>query len=309
MLEDSKKALHRLGNAEVLHSVAVHLGNSLASCTNILKDQQESRLKLCEEFEDFKKALHSLDKPRALHSVVVHLGNILASFTNILKEQQAPWLKLSKELHELRARIIQSGSQFESKLQEKAEALGRYGWTIPMEAGVPEVYDILNAIHDEASSDQVFAAYFTEDRVSALIEHTLANSNLEKWKPLVTEALDCLKEKRYRICTAGLLPIIEGLCAQTFNLTHFEGAKEREKFFIAKREQLVESGPLGGALWANIIAFLETIFQYAPFENPDNYPKILNRHVLLHGRSIPQANREDCLRLLLALDTISQIGS
>jgi hypothetical protein len=259
--------------------------------------------------EDSKKALHRLANAEVLDSVAVHLGNTLASFTHVLKEQQAACLKLSQELDELRARIIQSGSQLESKLQEKAEALGRYGWTIPMEASVSDVYNILNAIHDEASADQVFAAYFTEDRVSALIEHTLANSNLEKWKPLVTEALDCLKEKRYRICTAGLLPIIEGLCAQTFKSPQFGKRKVRKNFFKTKRNQFKESEPLGGALWANIIAFLETVFKDTNFKKPDKYPKILNRHVLLHGRSIPQANREDCLRILLALDTITQIGS
>jgi hypothetical protein len=136
--------------------------------------------------------------------------------------------------------------------------------------------------------------------LNALTDRTLANPDLQYWKPVLKEAVFCLRKKKYRACTSALLPVLEGLCARRFAIS---GSIRRQ--VLNMRQQATQSNSIERFAWLTFIGFTETVFHSSSFSGSP--PLSLNRHWVLHGRDIPKAKLEDCLRLLLALDTISHL--
>jgi len=199
-----------------------------------------------------------------------------------------------------------------SHLQEtlaKAEVLGTLGWTVPMHATPGEYEALVNRITDVASADAVFTDYYTAEggiRFRQLKEKLLACDDLEQWKPVLQEAMVNLEEGRYRSCIALMLPLVEGVTAVKFSAPQFQKKRERDKFFATKLEGAI-AGSLTEYLWRSYKGFTEMLFQSVDFDGPSRKPVLLNRHYLLHGRGIPDANLGDCLRLFQALDTITAL--
>jgi hypothetical protein len=96
--------------------------------------------------------------------------------------------------------------------------------------------------------------------------------------------------------------------AQRFSIPQFQRKKERQKFLSDRRQHAIKDNGIDGFMWLSFIGFADTVFQAVDFDTtPINIPPVLNRHILLHGRDIPQAKLEDCLRLLQALDNITSL--
>lgn len=217
-----------------------------------------------------------------------------------LEEQQALWATQSQE-------VAEGLKRFRTAL-EKSESLGRYGWMIPLDASLGEIVRIVDSTTDEATADAAFVVYFTSDdehQMNALVDKTLANPALQYWRPVLEESLFCLRAKKYRVCISSLLPVLDGVCAHRFAIPQFQSKRRRQRFLDERRQLLADSGSTMCFEWLSFIGFVETIFHDYDFSNPMPPPLGLNRHLILHGRDIPQARLEDCLRLLLALDGIS----
>jgi hypothetical protein len=195
---------------------------------------------------------------------------------------------------------------------EKAESIGRLGWFIPGHATPGQIVSIFDSITDEASADAAYLSYFTSFdgySLNALVNKTLKDPQLAPWKPLLKEAVFCLRKKKYRVCIASTLPVLDGLCARLFSLPYFYSKDTRRAFLDDRRQWVASNGFIMRYQWMAFIGFIETLFSYSDFSNPPTTPpSVLNRHLLLHGRNIPQAKLEDCLRLLLALDAISGLA-
>jgi hypothetical protein len=192
---------------------------------------------------------------------------------------------------------------------KKAEAIGRYGWTISMEATLPDIFSLVDMITDEASADAAFVWYFSQDdevNLKTLIHGAVSNPLLDPWKPAIEEAIECLQDKKYRACIALLLPIVDGFYAQRFSCHKFHIGKQREKFFETRLQAMADDS-IEKLMWRSFIAFAETFFHFVDFGSPGSAPPVLNRHLLLHGRGIPQDKLEDCLRLLQVLETITDL--
>lgn len=206
------------------------------------------------------------------------------------------------------SRQIAEGMRVFRTALEKSESVGRFGWTIPYDASPREIVNIIESITDEASADFAFLEYFTADggyALDALIEKTLANPDLGYWKDVLEEAAFCLRNKKYRVSVLALLPIFEGLCARRFAVLEFQKGEARRQVRESRRQQAIQSNSIERYAWLTFVGFAHTIFHSSDFFGLP--PLALNRHWVLHGRDIPQAKLEDCLRLLLALDTISQL--
>lgn len=136
-----------------------------------------------------------------------------------MEEQRARWAAPQETWVRHSEQIAEGMKCFKTAL-EKAEAIGRYGWMIPLSATPGEIVDIIDSITDEASADAAYLLYFTSFdgyQLNALIDKTLANPKLSPWKPLLKEAVFCLRKKQYRVCIASLLAILDGLCARSLS--------------------------------------------------------------------------------------------
>lgn len=230
------------------------------------------------------------------------LSETKKALTEALAEQTPVWAELS-------AAIAENLRAFDRAL-EKSEGLGRLGWTVPMDITLLEISGLLDTITDEASADAAFLEFYTADdqtRLKSLLSGTLENPGLKHWKPLIEEALWCLQKKQYRVCITALLPILDGLCASRFTLANFHMKRKRKEYFDQRRRVALEDPSVTKWMWLSFIGFCETLLRDVDFANPSYPPVILNRHLLLHGRDIPRARLEDCIRLLLALDMITNL--
>lgn len=206
---------------------------------------------------------------------------------------------------EIGAQFQQSLSIYDAALERKAELLGKLGWTVPMQATPREFVLLVDKVSDVQTADAAFLEYYKEDcgRSAELEGAVLNNAQLQRWNPVIEEALVNLKDARYRSCVALLLPLVEGVFAFKFSAPEFSRQTGRQRFFANK---LLNTKPdrMDHWLWQSLKGFTEVLFQRVDFSDPSRAPNILNRHWLLHGRGIVQANLTDCLRILQALDTI-----
>jgi hypothetical protein len=194
---------------------------------------------------------------------------------------------------------------------DKAEYLGGLGWTIPMQATPAEYIELMSGIGDIDSADEVFKKYYMEDnasRLQYLKKGILSSKDLLQWKSVIEEALLNYDEGRPRSCVALLLPMIEGVTATKFSCPNFHKREAREIFFGTKLNAIKNpEDNLIYFLWRSYKGFTETLFKYIDFCSKSTKPSVLNRHWLLHGRSILSSNETDCLRLFQALETIARL--
>jgi hypothetical protein len=191
--------------------------------------------------------------------------------------------------------------------QKKAEILGAFGWTPPMDATPAEFVAIMNSVHDIPSAEKALTIYYTERnaiRLKRLKRRLMACAYLNRWKPALKEAILNLNEGRYRSSVALLLPLVEGVTAIKFKELHLEKANVRERFF-KKKMDAINDGYLKKSLWRSLNRFFILLFEYADFEDLSYKPRFLNRPWLLHGRGIADSKMSDCLTLLQTLDIIT----
>lgn len=195
---------------------------------------------------------------------------------------------------------------------ERVELVGGYGWTIPMHSGLGKTSSLYESISDEATADTAFERYFTDCdscNLHILTNSLLQKSELAKWKPLLIEVVDSFYSGRYRIVVSALLPVMEGVCVVTFGKLTFHKTKDRESFISEMRSWANLNESLTAFMWLSAIGLWNVLYKPTDFEQlseTDEYK--LNRHVILHGRSIPCANKLDAIKLMLAIDTISALS-
>ena len=183
---------------------------------------------------------------------------------------------------------------------DKAEALGRWGWTFPMEAPIEDCIWLVEQSTDCTTADAAFTEYYMANGRVGLrqLENKLLSCKaLEQWRPVLDEAIRDLADDRLRSCIALLIPLIEGITAIKFFNPDWSKHKNREHFFSSGKRNNVE--------WRSYKGFTDNLFK--SFKDPSRPPPSLNRHWILHGRTILDANLSDCLRLLQALDTIAEL--
>lgn len=194
---------------------------------------------------------------------------------------------------------------------ERVELVGSYGWMVPMQSGLGVISSLYESICDEATADIAFERYFTDGNACNL--HTLTEALLQKdelaqWRPLLIEVVDSFYAGRYRIVVSALLPVMEGVCVVTFSKLEFHKRKKRESLIGEMRDWAKLNEGLTAFMWLSAIGIWNVLYKPTDFEqlsDSDEYK--LNRHVILHGRSIPCANRLDAIKLMLAIDTISEL--
>jgi hypothetical protein len=247
----------------------------------------------------------------AFSEVQKQIAESMEPLRKVWEEQQTRWAAL-QEIWAKQSEEIAEGMKWFKTALEKAESVGRYGWFIPDDATPGQIVDIIDSITDETSANTAYLSYFTSFdgyHLNTLVKKTLKDPHLAPWNPLLKEALFCLRKKKYRVCIASLLPILDGLCASQFSLPYFYSKNTRRAFLDDRRQWVANNEVIMRYQWMAFIGFFETLFSHYDFANPPTTPPlVLNRHLLLHGRDIPQAKLEDCLRLLLALDAISNLA-
>jgi hypothetical protein len=185
---------------------------------------------------------------------------------------------------------------------DKAEELGRCGWTFPMEAPIDDCIWLVKQSTDYTTADAAFTEYYIANDWFGLrqLENKLLSCKaLERWRLVLNEAIRNLDDDRLSSCIALLIPLIEGITAIKFSNAHWSNHENREHFFSSGKRNNVE--------WRSYKGFTDNLFKACSFKDSSHPPPSLNRHWSLHGWPILDPKLSDCLRLLQAIDTIAEL--
>jgi len=118
-------------------------------------------------------------------------------------------------------------------------------------------------------------------------------------RPIVRDALNDHAAGRYRVSIPTLLPCIEGVVADTFGL----GKRTR---ITAGLESLVDIFDGLDALELEVgISTLAGLYSPVDFSTTSGLSTTLNRHLILHGRTVRYGNEPNSLKVFLHMDEVS----
>jgi hypothetical protein len=220
------------------------------------------------------------------HGVGRILENIQAAMRPVLSSS---WLET----------IRKGFREFDEALQN-AEALGRLGWTVPLNASLPECVELLRAATTAEDADKAFTHFYSKDggaHRAELVEDLLSQPDLAEWRDLLGEVAWAIEAAKYRVAVPALLGAFEGAAYVKWT-TRFGHESGRTAFFNKKIADL-EPGSYDYLTWSAVRAFVEALYK----EAKQTKPLLLNRHWVLHGRGPADAELADCVRLLQAIHT------
>jgi hypothetical protein len=202
---------------------------------------------------------------------------------------------------------IRLGIQRLNDAMQNAEAMGRFGWTIPFNADLDDCLRLLADASSPQSADAAFLYFYQANNRRSLIlllGDLEQQPMLEDFKGLLQEVAFGIDKEKYRLVVTALLPTLEAVVRRCWTDDAWK-AGDRRKFFEEKIRALAPDS-FGRIEWTAMRAFVEGL--YAKNMSSDPKPQTLNRHWVLHGRGPADGNLADCFRLLQAIHTIISLA-
>jgi hypothetical protein len=200
------------------------------------------------------------------------------------------------------------------------EALGIAGLlpapTMPTELGRRVVWLHQNRSGGSQIANAVSGMYSRQSwRLLDDVHHDWSTSQiLGPHKRTLADATVAMRQGLYTLVAPALVPLVEGIAAEY--LSNHEGRRVKVKHsqVATKLEDAIPFWAANAVGLGAVMAFLEfleeRLFGYVDFEKNASEAKrmsVLNRHVILHGRSPGHATRMNGLRSFLLLDTLGAV--
>ena len=159
----------------------------------------------------------------------------------------------------------------------------------------------------EEEIDEYFLKnYLGEEGEKGEIEHIakslLAGAAMEKWKNLLEEVFACIEVRKYRVCIPSLLSILEGFTMESLHKEKNVSRNSTRVRDAVEGTEWHEQDDFIGVMWLSVVTFFQQLFAKLNFDS--DAPASINRHWVLHGRSVTDWTAADAFRLLNALDTL-----
>ncbi len=162
-------------------------------------------------------------------------------------------------------------------------------------------YDINFALFDYESEND-FAR--SESVIKECAEHAYLQSHLS----LFSQAIDAYHEEKYNLAAVGLTAVIDAVLSEaTHNLTH--KPKDRCEAILDKlkaNEYVANEEYATLTLFVTFSSMAKSFYETISFS--ENEPNHLNRHWIMHGRTLAENTRLDCIKLLRFLYGITLIN-
>ena len=198
--------------------------------------------------------------------------------------------------------ILPTTVSLENDLKEPVINVAKAGWTIPLTIEVEQLVELINC-HGAESIDLFFENFYTEERVNELqdiIENSIENPGQKKrWE----ECCNIFKQGMYSSCLTVLTTFLEG------KISSFGDDPEDVRMMRICNFQMEEERKKGNNVkslcWLSMYEYIRLLFEKSNFSKEE--PNSTNRHWLVHGRTSQINNKLDCIRLINALSTLSNL--
>lgn len=189
------------------------------------------------------------------------------------------------------------------------DRLRNNGWLITKDLNYNKYKVYCNKISDSPTDTKahidgfVFEIYSNELVLNAISELATSGAFSDRNRELISEASFLYKHGIYNSCSMILVSIIEGTLARfTDNFKSTSGLNLSEHFH---KMVLEEGGNLKAWYYYPAIStfeFLGEIFSFSDFLLEE--PQFFHRHWVMHGRSNRINTKDDCIRLVQALQNV-----
>jgi len=188
-----------------------------------------------------------------------------------------------------------------------AEALGRFGWTIPLNADFPDCIRLLENARSAESADAAFLEFYTQndkDALVLLVADLQKHPKLIEFRGLLEQVWFGLDAEKHLLVVPALLTVFEAAARRCWNTGVWRANQRRD--FLEQRVQGSKPESFERVAWNATRAFVDAL--YAPNFGDDPKPQVLNRHWITHGKGPADGTLADCLRLLQAIHTVLTIA-
>ena len=294
-----------------LANLSIGLGQSLSS---VLSEVQQSSILRSvgelEKFRDLQAVAHyplasfgALDIDSVARLSPSSLGFSSGVFSEIQRGTANLGAGFSKAVAEME-RVAAVWEEWDQKMDLYADRLGESGWTYPMNLTPHQLSRIVQC-NDAGKLDEEFVEFYHYNGgecFAELCEDIGKSDHLTPWHTILTQCVESHRDGRFEISATCLISVLEGA------ITKRHGGRLKQtqltKFF---NERIQEAGRdrMEAAMWKSVAAFIKELFAYYDFSG--DAPARINRHWILHGRTIPSGTEADSLRLFQAIHTVSVI--
>lgn len=196
-------------------------------------------------------------------------------------------------------------SGIEEENQRDEAALRRYGWSMAPSWTFTDMLDAADVARTEGKRavDREICGWYKFNRsrlLREMVEEWMGDAAFRSRRPIIRDAVKDHSQGRFRVSIPTLLPMIEGIAFEVFDpelmiQTTNPRTPIRSAIESYERRDLLADAMLNAltVLWARV-----------PFGSAPPMSRMLNRHLILHGRTLRYGTEANSLKVFLALDHI-----
>jgi hypothetical protein len=174
------------------------------------------------------------------------------------------------------------------------------GWTLPLSFDISELDELNKHAKSPSDLENYLELFYSDSRFYEMLDYITQHISNKGQKTRFKESIEIYKQQLYSSCSVILTTILEGLIS-----TFGDDPKDVRIMRICRYhegEELRKDNRLKALYWKSIHAYTTILFEKNDFSSAE--PNSINRHWLIHGRTMKTSEKMDCLRLFNAISTI-----
>ena len=218
----------------------------------------------------------------------------------VLNNKDLPLYKIEGEPQEP---IVPATDIIEEGYKELISTLAHAGWTIPLTIDIQQLEELRNCSSDNEKIEEFFLNFYTDKQLDELSQTICSAIDNQGQKKRFEEAYLIFKQGMYSSCLTVLMTILEGVISsfgddpkdvRVMRICNYHASEEKNN-----------GNAIKSLCWQSIYEYTTLLFEKSDFSKAE--PDEANRHWLVHGRTSQIGEKVDCIRVINALSTISNL--
>lgn len=252
----------------------------------------DSYTKLAGKIEIMK--INRLPKAKRQAAMMRQMQNIM------LNNKDLPFSEIEGEPTEPLPLIM---DMIEEEFKDAISKIAQAGWTIPLSINIERLDELRNCSVSQEKTDKFFEEFYSDvelDTLHITISNSISNTGQ---KTRFDECYVIFKQGLYSACVTTLMTVLEGVISsfgddpkdvRIMRICDFHADEERKN-----------GNKIKSLCWQSIYEYTKLLFEKSDFSKDE--PGSVNRHWLVHGRTSQIGEKMDCIRILNALYTLSNL--
>ena len=172
-----------------------------------------------------------------------------------------------------------------------------------MTIDIQQLEELRNCSSDDEKIEEFFLNFYTDKQLEELSQTICSAIDNQGQKKRFEEAYSIFKQGMYSSCLTVLTTILEGVISsfgddpkdvRVMRICNYHASEEKNN-----------GNSIKSLCWQSIYEYTTLLFEKSDFSK--NEPDETNRHWLVHGRTSQIGEKVDCIRVINALSTISNL--